>query len=554
MFSPKIYKTLTELKTFYKEIISGNLYAVFDEKIFDFMPAKESDLNSGTGYSFFMKNFPKIKFQKNNSLRRNDKINTLSKYKNILTMNKLIVIPAGYRDFQINEYTYDEINNLYNSIILFAKALPDNQTENDMYDSIRYAIQRKVNEIFDYIANIMDGKKGFMLDKYSKRAIALGTRNVISAADLTSTSFDSPKHLKSDEALLPLFQTMKMLQPLLIYNLKVLFFNELFDSNFGQTALIDTKTLYNVYCDMELDDKNKFITSEGLKTLINRFRHPKNRFDPVKVYVDNKGYYLYMVYDDDKEIFTFRNKDDFKRYYEEKYTKSFDMKKVRPLTYMEMFYIATYISAQKKHAFITRYPVLGVGSTYPAKIHVASTDPCRTVRYRSVLNVENEIEFPNYPIIDAQTIDSTILHPSNLALLGGDYDGDSIIGHIKIKIDNKIKKIHIKDLPKHVTCTLYATKTKENIIVNKYKVIDQVEIESINKNTGHISWKPITEFSEHENLEMYKIKSKKKQFKKFWASSDHSLIIYDKIQDRIRECSPKELLENPDNKFLIQNK
>ena len=553
IFAPKVFETIRTLKKFYSEIMSGTLYAVFDDNIHDFTPVNVDHPDADTGFNFFIENYPKIKFEKNNSARRNDKIRMLEKYQKNLYIDKMLVIPAGYRDFQINEYTYDEINNFYNTILNYAKALPANNTTNPIYDTLRYSMQRKVNEIYDYLANLLDGKSGFMANKYAKRKIALGTRNVISAADFTSTSYDDPRHLKCDETYVPLFEAMKMFQPLLIYNLKTLFFNQLFDATFGQTSLIDTKTLTVSYNDLSLEEKNKFITSDGLKLIINRFRHLNNRFDPVMAYDDNKSYYLYLIYSEGAQRYLFRNIDEFKRFYEEGSGQKFNSKNVHPLTYIEMFYIATYVASFNKHCLITRYPVLGIGSTYPSKVHLASTNPCTTVLFKSVPQNDIVNELPNYPVLTGKTLDSLMLHTSKFLGLGADCDGDSILGIIKIKRNNKIKKLNIKKLPRVLSCTLYDSDTKNTgIVVEKYKVDELVEIESINKQTGLITWEPITEFSIHKNIEMYKIKSNKKQFKKFWASSDHSLIIYDKVQNKIRECSPKELLVNPENKFLIQ--
>ena len=554
IFAPKVFEVVKTLKKFYNEIMAGTLYAVFDDELKDFVPVDIEHPDADTGYNFFIDNFSKIKFEKNTSIRRNDKINLLNKFKDNWFINKMLIIPAGYRDFQINEYTYDEINNYYNTLLNYAKALPNNNTTNPIYDTLRYATQRKVNEIYAYIKNLLGGKRGFIMEKYSKRKIALGTTNVLSATDFISTAPDDPRHLSCDETYVPLYQGMKMFQPLLIYNLKTLFFNQLFDAAYGQTALIDIKTLVLEYIDISLEEKNKFITSDGLKLIINNFRHTTNRFDPVTVYNEKQKYFLYLVYAEGNNRYLFRNVTEFQKYYEESTGKKYHQKNVHPLTYIEMFYIATYAASIKKHTLITRYPVLGMGSTYPSKVHLISTDPCETV-YFQTLPVTNTISvLPNYPLLSSKCVDSLMIHTSRYRGLGADCDGDSLVGKVGIIKDNsKLKIVRMEKFLKFVDCTLYETKTKDaGIVVEKYKVKESVKIESINKQTGLITWEPITEFSVHKNLEMYHIKSKKKQFKKFWASADHSLIIYDKVQNKIRECSPKELLESPDNKFLIQ--
>ena len=73
---------------------------------------------------------------------------------------------------------------------------------------------------------------------------------------------------------------------------------------------------------------------------------------------------------------------------------------------------------------ITRYPAIEPGSIFPSKVHLVSTKPGRIVTFRS--SVGNDFQFPEYPIIGARSVDSTILHPSRLAGLDADFDGDTI--------------------------------------------------------------------------------------------------------------------------------
>jgi len=151
------------------------------------------------------------------------------------------------------------------------------------------------------------------------------------------------------------------------------------------------------------------------------------------------------------------------------------------------------------------------------------------------------------------------MEPQTVESFGADFDGDTICATIWVRLyKNKtghILKTHISELPNLLTVEIYETKEKPNgIVIEKYKVLDYAEIQSINKETGIISWNQITGFSIHKNLELYTIEDKNKQFEKFWASSDHSLIIYNEETDKIEECSPKELLKNPEKKYLIQQR
>ena len=95
----------------------------------------------------------------------------------------------------------------------------------------------------------------------------------------------------------------------------------------------------------------------------------------------------------------------------------------------------------------------------------------------------------------------------------------------------------------------YESKTKDDgVIVEKYKVNPKFEVttKAIDPNTGNIADKPVTEFSIHKNIKLYKISDKKNRFDLFWASSDHSLIIYDLDEDLIEKKSPEFLLKIKD--------
>ena len=166
-------------------------------------------------------------------------------------------------------------------------------------------------------------------------------------------------------------------------------------------------------------------TSEDLISLFQNV-HMRNKSVIIKD-AENKPYYISLVYDLGDEIYSFTNIDNFKELLlknEPEKAKTFDMKKVRPITYVEMIYIATYQATLGKHGTITRYPAIEIGSIYPTKVKVATTVPSRTITFKSQYIPEQEVIMPMYPIIDKSSyLDSCILHPSRTPGLGADYDG-----------------------------------------------------------------------------------------------------------------------------------
>jgi len=83
----------------------------------------------------------------------------------------------------------------------------------------------------------------------------------------------------------------------------------------------------------------------------------------------------------------------------------------------------------------------------------------------------------------------------------------------------------------------------DGTIVKKYCPKIDLYVDSLNPETGEIERTKVIELSIHENIEMYKIEDKKGRFVPFYASYDHSLIIYDSVLNSYEKISPREILE-----------
>ena len=436
VFHPRIYRILKSLKGLYEEIISGKSYAGFNATLGDFEKASMDDMEAlpntlpwvevGTGFTFFLKYFPKLNIKPTESISRTDKILLLNKYRNMVTVSKWIVIAAGQREYQEDARggASEEINKLYSSLLRLTKALPPKSNQSPVFDTVRYAVQSKINEIHDYGVNFLDGKAGFVQRKYGYRKLAYATRNVITSPNMAAMSPSSPQFHDLFETKVPLFQAAKAFQPLVVFNLKEQFFNNIFNISSNNVSLIDWNTGELVYKEITEAEKNRFMLSDEIVDIINLYRNNKIRFKPVRAQdIDGKFYKLYMMYDTGKDIWIFRNIEEFKQNLVDQGV-NFDEKYVRDFTYADMLYVSTYFSTQGRNVTITRYPAIEPGSIFPSKVHLVSTKPGRIVTFRS--SVGNDIQFPEYPIIGARSVDSTILHPSRLAGLDADFDGDTI--------------------------------------------------------------------------------------------------------------------------------
>ena len=434
VMQPKVYLNIVRLSKYYEKIMSGMGYAIFDEELGNFIQASVDDEGADTGFTFFINHLPKLKFPKSSSLARQDKVDELTKYKDVLLIDKCIVIPAGIRDYQIGANgrpSVDEINKLYVSLLSYSMVIPPQMAERSEYDNVRYAIQRKLAELYEHLARLTSGpsggKNGYLSRKWGSRIVALGGRDVISASDMTGESVDDLQFHKINETKVPLFLAAKELEPAVIYQIRQIFLSHIMHPEGEQVSLIDPRTLTINYHPVRPAEKDMFLTPEGLTDFINSFRDSTSRIDPVVMYDnDDVEYWLYLVYDTGDKIFIFRNLDSFKQLLFKSHPElTFDNKLIRPLSRIELLSIATWVAAQGKHCTVTRYPVIGTDSIYLSQIHLVTTDPGRTVELVTEYQ-DAAITIGEYPVLGRPYVDSTVPHPSRLAGLGADHDGDTI--------------------------------------------------------------------------------------------------------------------------------
>lgn len=426
IFHPHIYSCIITLKQLYAGIIEGTAYAKFDKEVNDFVACKKDDMEGDTGYSFFLEHIEKVKFEKSASIKRNDKIKILEKYRKFWFIEQFLVEPAQLRDIK-NEngnISQEEINKLYGPLLSLSRRIVKG-SNNPIYDSIRANVQKKAYEIYLYIKNLLDGKHAYAQGPYSHRRIISSTRNVISAVTLDHTNIDDPQAMQYNEVKSPLFQTMKAAQIVVMHYIKTLVLDGIFTQGATSIPLIDTKTLDLKYVDMDDLELQKYTTNDGLDDMINGFKNIHVRHRPIKVKgADKKYYYLYMVHDNGKEVALFRNKKDLIELLGEENVKD---ENIRPLTWAEMMYLCTFRAVEGKHGYTTRYPIgQGPDSCYPAKLHLVTTSPSKVVSVINQADPEGpKLLVPHYPVKGAEFIDSYGVHPGRHVSLASDHDGDT---------------------------------------------------------------------------------------------------------------------------------
>lgn len=416
VFHPLIYTQIKKLKNLYEGIMSGKAYARWDAKLKDFV--RSNEMEGDTGYSFFMKYFKDIKFKETKSDQRKLRIDLIQKYEKDLLRDTLVVIPAGLRDVITDDdgrTSYLEINDLYKRIIAVSNTIIDSD-DVAVHDVARWNLQRTLVEVYEYLFNIVYGKDKHIQKKWASRRVFNGTRNVLTSMPTHSADLDSITTPDTDMCMVGIYQQSKAMLPLMVHTFTKRFPSKVVDAGSGTAMVFDVKTGKPKSIDVSRKQLDLWTTSDGVNKLLNRFGDVKKRHHPV--YID--GSHFAMIYRDDK---AFRLIDALE-YENGEYTDE-QKAKMRPVTWVELLYVLMHKTVKRTYGIITRYPVTGFGSTYPAKVYLKSTVKS-TVLEEVGPDLQPTGEVSNmaaeFPIIDDDInyFDSIAVHTDNLTNLGAD--------------------------------------------------------------------------------------------------------------------------------------
>lgn len=423
IFHPFIFRQILRMKGAYKDLISGRKYFTWNPKLKDFEPSTEVD--GDTGYSFFVSHYPEIEFTKTASGSRELRIDLLNKYRNDCMLRYHLIIPAGLRELTVKEdgrMTEDEINEKYKKLIAISRSIQGGSgpAESSVYDNARWSLQQTAEEIFEIIFRMVTGKKGFIQNKYAKRRVVDGTRNVITSLDTSSVRMNDPRQVKVTDTQFGLFEVMRGVLPLTINRIRNGWLAGVFSEGSDVATLIDQKTLKPETVKLSVEEQDRWLTIEGLEKLIMGFSYEKRRYNPVTV----DGMFVGLIYKGDGVVKIFNDIDDL--------PDNLSRDDVRALTWGELYYHSMYEKFKDIFSVITRYPVTGMGSTYISNIYVKSTVSSDVVKF-----LDNNWEVDEFkeicyewPDIDSRSpwIDTLSPASSRLALLGADFDGDTCSG------------------------------------------------------------------------------------------------------------------------------
>jgi len=417
VFHPVYFKALTDLKGLYGEILASREYAVFDYKTKDFV--KSDPVHGQTGFSFFLEHFKDLTFESRPSPKRTYNIRLIEKHRDAPFMEKLLVMPAGLRDYVVDadgKPSEDEINTLYRRVIGLSKMLSNISIDgNQQYlDNSRYNLQIAVNAIYDYIVSLLEGKGKLIQGKWARRSIENSTRNVITPYVPTVRSKDDPQMVRTDQTVVGLYQYMRTIMPRAIHSVREGFLSEVFPGPNSPAVVTDPSTLESVQVPLDPSYYDEWMTNEGLEKLMAKFKIKDLRHEPIKL----GDYYMGLCYLGPDGTFKLIQGID-------EIPEGRDPKDVTPITPAILFYTSLYKESPRVPGIVTRYPITGYGSVYPAYIYLKTTirGEVRTELGYDWSVTDNVA--PEFPIKGEYFFDALSPATQHLGRLGADYDGDT---------------------------------------------------------------------------------------------------------------------------------
>lgn len=428
--NPKAYITLKTLNRAFESVIYGTkTYSIKDGLLVE-------DENGGTGIEWLYKNWEKINFKKNDSNKRNSRIDMLGNHsKDEIFCTKWAVCPAFYRDVNLQNNTsgrpkVPEINDMYAAIIRNVNIVETGTNFDFMINSVIGKTQSLLVDIYNLMKEKINGKNGYLRRSILGKSIDYCARIVITATPYDNNSVED-QHINFYYTGVPLSHCCAQLTPFIIW----------WVNGYFRTRIINHKDQFPVLNDagdrvyVHLDNPETVFNDDYIdRNLARWINNPSSRFDLIEL----------PIRKEDREKFKIKGP----RYLTLEgysYTTTTMAKRAvsvhnndtgtlinRPITWTDILYMAAFDVSEDKHVEITRYPMLDYLGTFFSRVYVISTR-------KTIPMIINDKLYETYPIVDLSTpkgrieaafIDSYKICPLYLPGLDGDHDGDQITSKI----------------------------------------------------------------------------------------------------------------------------
>lgn len=374
---------------------------------------------NNTGLRWLINNFDKLKFKKNQSIVRNNRIDLIesSKKNKTLIITKFVVIPIIYRDVEhsSSRIQVNEINDWYGKLLSLTSS-SGNENIGYVNNMIDYRIQSTLVSIRKYGQDLIKGKNGFFHKAVLGKNPDYGARSVISVPVLSNALRPDDNPIDTVHTGIPISQCCSMAFPI-VKRWIMEFFRREFEVSGGINYKCGFRNAKGEieYKFKKLDSPMEFFNSDYIYKMISLYSKTyTSRFDPIPVPLEG-GEEGYMVCEG--RITPLNGNDPLASTISKRF-----------FTWTDLLFIACTESLKDKHIYLCRYPFTDYLSMFPNKVHVLSTIKTFPVKIGDVV-------YRHYPVIDPNiskekinTIfnDTTTMSNTYLKTLGADYDGDMV--------------------------------------------------------------------------------------------------------------------------------
>lgn len=409
--NPLVYKIWSSMDRRLREIVHGTKKFIIDENG-QFIEDEKGD----NGLKFIKKNLDKIKIKTTDSYKRDDNIKFLNDNKDKLFMNKMLVIPAYFRDVNTERgrVGVGDVNKLYDSLLIAVRALKETADYGlNMSNATRGRIQEILLEIYNWFSKEPNISKKFGIIRRSvmSKTSDYASRLVLSAPELRVEKLEDMM-VTLDRSAIPLSSLCVNLYPQMIFWLRRFFENEFSGTNMYPYIEKDTKQLKY----MKVKDPLIEFSDTRIKKELDRFIHGySNRFIPIEI-----------PNEEDKKVYMrFKGRNTLSDNLNAPETTPLINRK---LTWCDLFYMAAVDVSADKCTLITRYPLDNFHGQFPTTIAVSSTKDTEPMYYNNKfykfypkIREEDIGQDTSNKFIDTMSISNLLI-----GAMGADYDGDQV--------------------------------------------------------------------------------------------------------------------------------
>ena len=400
---PYAYKILLRLDRRIESIVKGTRKFIIDES----GQLIENEENGNTGCKWLYQNWEKIKFKRNESNVRNERINLIEAYKkNVIFIQQWIVIPAFYRDVNFQkadagQISHNELTDMYCKLLRYANMLKSTNDFDFIVNANKGKVQDTLVEIYNYFKKKLEKKNGLIRRSLLGKSIDYGVRAVIAAPEFRCNRYDE-NIVDFTHCAIPIALICTLFFPFMLHELRNFFKEQYEILNYKINDLSEYHP--NLTGSADLMDFNFYYSEDYFKKMMDVFtRSYDDRFKRIEI--------------------PLKQEQPYPIYYKIRLQKEDGTEIVRDMTYTDALFIAAHRAASDKHVFITRYPITNHLGSIPSKLNVSSTMQTEKMIYNGTL-------FKHYPKVDlnmspveVSTFFYDVLKLSNVLLksFGGDY-------------------------------------------------------------------------------------------------------------------------------------